>query len=511
MLTDNDKKLLNARGISEQTVSDQLARFKIGFPYLKLAGSATVGNGILQLDAQAELVAEQRWERYLAEGGSVTKFVPASGAASRMFKALLAFVNSDAEEPVEGSDVAQLIDRIFDLPFSDELDQTLQRLHNETLAEMLRTKRYKEIVAAVVGKEGMNYGQLPKGLLSFHRYSPAEVRTPLEEQMVEGAQTAAAEGNVNLHFTVSGAHRDLFEKKIESVRPGMEEKFGVKYNIGLSEQKASTDTIAADMDGNTFRDSNGNLVFRPGGHGALIANLGEIDSAVVFIKNIDNIVPDSEREATIRYKKILAGLLIEAHDTVDEYLRKLRSGVPSRDELVRMTDFLENVLCTHKAGVRDLSDSELASYLVSKFDRPLRVCGMVVNEGEPGGGPYIAYNSDGSYSPQILESTQINTCDERSVSLMAGATHFNPVDLVCYIRDIDDKPYDLTKYVDHETGFISSKSYEGRDLQALELPGLWNGAMSDWSTIFVEVPAATFNPVKTVNDLLRPVHQADKK
>ncbi len=509
-LTEKDMAVLNARGITPDTIEAQLDRFKTGFPYLRLAGSATVGKGILRLDEAAEKSALDRWEKYLADGGSVTKFVPASGAASRMFKALFAFVNGDADIPAEGSDVAKLIDDLDKLPFRAELDSVLSAKTGKDAATLKAEGRYKDIIEAIVGGDVMNYGGLPKGLLSFHRYADGAVRTPLEEQMVEGAQTAATNGKVNLHFTVSGSHLDLFAKKIEQVRPALEEKFGVKYNIGLSEQKSSTDTVAAALDNTLFRDDNGNLVFRPGGHGALIENLGDIDSTVVFVKNIDNVVPDAERAATIKYKKVIAGILIEAHDTIESYLKELDHGTPDHGKLLEMTDFLENVLCTRKEGVRELPDAELAAYLKGKFDRPLRVCGMVINEGEPGGGPYLAYNADGSYSPQILESTQIDTANADASAMMATATHFNPVDLVCYIRDIDGKPYDLKKYVDSDTGFISQKSFGGRDLRALELPGLWNGAMSDWSTIFVEVPAATFNPVKTVNDLLRPVHQADK-
>lgn len=505
--TPADAAVFAARGISQEKVQEQLHRFEQGFPFLKLAGSANVGNGILKLDAAGEEAAIKRWNRYLADGGDVTKFVPASGAASRMFKALFAFINGSEEQPEPGSDVARLLDNLDKLPFIEELNDTLMRKEGLTAAGLHTAGRNKDIIKAIVENDGMNYGGLPKGLLSFHSNENG-VRTPLEEQMAEGAQTAATNGNVNLHFTVSANHRDLFAKKISEVQPHMEKTYGVRYNISLSEQKPSTDTVAATADNEMFRDETGAPVFRPGGHGALIENLGDIDSTVIFVKNIDNVVPDSQRADTIRYKRIIGGVLIGAQDTVAQYLSELRSGNCTRARLDEMLRFLENVLCTVKEGAADLADADLAAYLEGKFNRPLRVCGMVVNEGEPGGGPYLAYNPDGSYSPQILESSQIDTNDSRSMTMMTSATHFNPVDLVCYVKDIDGNRFDLKRYVDPDTGFISSKSLSGRELKALELPGLWNGAMADWNTIFVEVPASTFNPVKTVNDLLRPIHQA---
>ena len=281
---------------------------------------------------------------------------------------------------------------------------------------------------------------------------------------------------------------------------------GVKFDISLSEQKSSTDTVAVNPDNTLFRE-NGSLVFRPGGHGALIANLNDIDHAAVFIKNIDNVVPDSLRGATLQYKQVIAGCMMQAHDKIEKYLRQINSGSYTIEDVREMIDFLHKVLNVRDEQMKHLEDADLVLYIKKKLDRPLRVCGMVRNEGEPGGGPYIAYNADGSTSPQILESHQIDLSREDYKAMMAQATHFNPVDLVCYIKDIDGKHYDLPKYVDPATGFISNKSLHGKELRALELPGLWNGAMSDWNTIFVEVPIETFNPVKTVNDLLRQAHQ----
>ena len=508
MLTKIDQNTLSSKGISEETLMSQLERFRTGFPYLRLSASANVPAGILRLTYSDEEQAQFRWQKYLADGGEVFKFVPASGAASRMFKSLFAFVNGEDDVPEPGTPVAEVIDRIEYFAFASELNDVLVKLHGKGIEALKNEGRYKDIISAIVKPEGLNYGGLPKGLLSFHKYAGGDVRTPLEEQMAEGAQTASSNGVVKLHFTVSGNHKTLFEKKIQDVKPALEKKYGVRYDISLSEQKPSTDTVAATAENELFRTKDGNLVFRPGGHGALIENLNDIDSAVVFIKNIDNVVPDSNRKATIKYKKILAGVLINVHDTVQTYLEMLNTGNDVIEDLRRMILFLHDTLNVRYDKLKYLDDKSLAEFLKAKLDRPLRVCGMVRNEGEPGGGPYIAYNADGTTSPQILESSQIDMSNPENVAMMQKATHFNPVDLVCYIKDIKGKHYDLRKYVDPDTGFISSKSYEGRELKALELPGLWNGAMSDWSTVFVEVPSATFNPVKVVNDLLRPAHQS---
>lgn len=508
MLTNNDLNTLESRGISVDTLNTQLDRFKSGFPYLRLAGSATVGNGILSPDKAFEDEAVARWDKYLAEGGDVCKFVPASGAASRMFKALFAFVNGEDNTAKPGSPVAELIEHLNELPFKGQLDDTLVKSLGKNSNELAAEGKHKEIISVIVGENGMNYGNLPKGLLTFHKYPDSTTRTPLEEQLVEGAQTAAVNGKVNVHFTVSANHHKLFTKKIEEVLPAIEKRTGLKYNISMSEQKPSTDTVAVNPDNTLFRDDNNNLVFRPGGHGALIENLGDIDATVVFIKNIDNVVPDTHRQDTIKYKKIIAGTLILAHDKIAHFSQLLNENKYTEADLKEMAEFASKTLNIKADGLSSLDDAKQAEWFKTKFNRPLRVCGMVRNEGEPGGGPYIAYNQDGTASPQILESTQINTNDAESLAMMKNATHFNPVDLVCYIKDLEGKHFNLAKHVDHNTGFISEKSLAGRDLRALELPGLWNGAMSDWNTIFIEVPVSTFNPVKTVNDLLRPMHKA---
>ena len=507
MLTTEDMKTLEAKGVSQSELESQIERFKTGFPFLKIANSAQIGNGIMKLTSDEEAEAVARWKKYLADGGEVCKFVPASGAASRMFKSLFSFVEGEADVPAEGSDVAKLIADIHNLAFIGELNEVVLKLYSKDVDTLIAEGEYKKVIAAIILPEGLNYGNLPKGLLTFHAYADGTTRTPVEEQLVEGAQSATgADGVVHLHFTVSGNHRQLFADKLAAKVPALEEKMGVKFDISMSEQKASTDTVAVNPDNTLFRE-NGNLVFRPGGHGALIANLNDINHAAVFIKNIDNVVPDSFREATLQYKQVIAGCMMQAHDKIEEYLRKINNGNYTIEDVREMIDFLHKTLNVRDEQMKHLEDVDLVLYIKNKLNRPLRVCGMVRNEGEPGGGPYIAYNADGSTSPQILESHQIDLSREDYKAMMAQATHFNPVDLVCYIKDIDGNHYDLPKYVDPATGFISNKSLHGKELRALELPGLWNGAMSDWYTIFVEVPIETFNPVKTVNDLLRPTHQ----
>lgn len=504
-MTEQDLNTLAAKGITPEQVEAQLSRFKTGFPFLKIVDSATAGNGIMQLTSEQQAAAVERWNRYLAEGGEACKFVPASGAASRMFKSLFNFVDGDSDVPAAESEPARVVEHIEEFAFFPALNAACERVHGKSVAELKAEGRGKDIVACIIGREGLNYGNLPKGLLQFHAYVGEEAHTPVEEHIAEGAATAVAQGGtLHLHFTVSPDHRKLFEQKLATAIPAAESAYGIKIDVSLSEQKSSTDTIAANLDGSPFRTEEGKLLFRPGGHGALIENLGDLTSAVVFVKNIDNVVPASHRTSTIEWKKILAGELMLIHDTLAAWLTELRSGNCSIERQREMIAYMHNVLNIRDPRMKTMSDADLEGFLIEKFDRPLRVCGMVVNEGEPGGGPFIAVNPDGSSSPQILESHQIAP---EFKDLMQKATHFNPVDLVCYIHNSEGKTYDLKKHVDPATGFISQKSAHGRELQALELPGLWNGAMSDWNTVFVEVPASTFNPVKTVGDLLRDSHR----
>ena len=504
MLLPSDEITLQKRGISKQQIEEQLRSFVTGFPFLEIKSAASIGNGLLRLsdDDMKKYLAE--WDQFLKTDAGVLKFVPASGAASRMFKDLFSFLDHENEKP-EGSFEKKFFDEIEKFAFYDDLNEACLNNEGKTIPELVLSGRFKDVVSDLLNSNGLSYGSLPKGLLRFHSY-PAEKRTPMQEHLVEGALYASAGGKVNIHFTVSAEHRELFEKHLNESLPAYEDKYSVKYNVGFSEQKPSTDTVAADSDNQPFRED-GELVFRPGGHGALIANLNDLDYDVIFIKNIDNVVPDSLKEPTVVYKKLIAGLLVSLQKQAFAYLKELENEQISDAKLAVITQFCESKLNNHHAGIKSLKGDELRRYLIIKLNRPMRVCGMVKNVGEPGGGPFLTVNQDGTVSPQILESSQIDQSNAEDKAKMMNSSHFNPVDLVCGVKNYKGEKFDLLKYVDKNTGFISLKSKSGRELKALELPGLWNGAMSDWNTIFVEVPIETFNPVKTVNDLLRKEHQ----
>jgi hypothetical protein len=416
-----------------------------------------------------------------------------------MFKNMFAFVDADYDVPTTDFE-KKYFDSIEKFAFYDALDAACQKNEGKGIKSLIADGNYKAVAANMLKAEGLNYGQLPKGLLLFHKY-PEGARTPMEEHLVEGALYAASNGEAHVHFTVSHEHMELFKAKVSQKVDFFAKKFGVHYDITFSEQKPSTDTVAANPDGTPFRNSDGSLLFRPGGHGALIENLNEIDADVIFVKNIDNVVPDRLKTDTVIWKQIIAGVLVTLQEKAFEYLRILDAGATDA-QLAEMAKFVRENLCTDPKGQKEDAD-----YLRGKLNRPMRVCGVVKNVGEPGGGPFLTYNQDGTVSLQILESSQIDKSNKEYMDMFTQGTHFNPVDLVCAVKDYKGQPFDLPKYVDVTTGFISQKSKSGKELQALELPGLWNGAMSNWSTVFVEVPLSTFNPVKTVNDLLRNQHQ----
>ncbi len=495
MFSQIDQQQILDRGATLRQVKEQIEHFKNGFPWMKIVGPATPERGIKVLDPQAVQAAVAYYQQAAIQGKS--KFVPASGAASRMFKDMfqgLAELEAGKDLPADAPG-AKLAARIKDFAFyTPELfgePEDSAAYRQETLKKLLK-------------EDGLAYGSKPKGVLKFHRYQD-EVRTAIAEHLVEAQKYMRnADGTCNLTITISPEHQGLFEEAIGAIKEAYEKKYGVKYNITFTFQDKATDTIAVTPDNKPFRKADGSLLFRPAGHGALIYNLNKVADELVSIKNIDNVSHEKLLPVTAEYKQVLMGCALQLRDKIFSYLRQLEEN-PSVQLCNEIENFLDKELCIQMPLAH--SEQERLQMLRTKLNRPIRVCGMVRNEGEPGGGPYVIAGKDGCTSLQILESVQINKADAGAMGAMSHATHFNPVDLVCCLLDYKGKHFDLLKHVDPEAGFMSSKSFEGRELKALELPGLWNGAMSDWNTLFVEVPIETFNPVKVVLDLLRPAHQ----
>jgi predicted HAD superfamily phosphohydrolase YqeG len=491
------------QGMSLDLVQQQLTHFAEGFPFLPIVKEATIGDGIIAL-SEEEITHFKHTYPEKAAQIKVVKFVPASGAASRMFKDLFSFLESDGDIS-QNNFVSKFITHLEKFAFYADLDAEMRK-SGSSINEALEKGNYKLIVATLLNEDGLGYGQLPKGLLKFHHYEDHD-RTPTYEHFVEGVLYALGKGNtVRLHFTVSPEHEDKFKQEVAAIQPKLEQQYGVQFEVSYSQQKKSTDTIAVNMDNTPFEEEDGSLLFRPAGHGALLENLNDIDADLIFIKNIDNEVPDRIKEPTKDYKRAIGGLLLQIQEQVFKSLKTLdqdqEGGVIVGEQV--LSDVLGGKLPDHYQG---FSTAQKSNYLKDKLNRPLRVCGMVKNTGEPGGGPFWVQEDDGSLSLQIAETAQIDLNDSKQKAIFQASTHFNPVDLVCATKDYMGNKFDLLKFRDMRTGFITEKSKSGRNLKALELPGLWNGSMAGWNTLFVEVPLITFNPVKTVNDLLREEHQ----
>ncbi|MDR1552854.1 MAG: DUF4301 family protein [Prevotellaceae bacterium] len=491
MLSEKDLYKLSETGIDKTTVQKQLKRFETGFPFLNIKSAANADRGVLRLSADEQKKFEEIYENF---DGSKMKFVPASGAASRMFKSLF-----EAKEMLEAGANADIVNST-NFAIKQFFENITKFAFYDDLAKC-KISSNAEILNSLLTPQGLNYGNLPKGVLLFHKYANFK-RTPFEEHLVEAAvysQETTAK-TANLHFTVSTEHVALFENLLNQAVKSYANRYGINYKINFSTQKKTTDTIAVTKDNLPFRNSDGSLVFYPGGHGALLENLNEINSDIIFIKNIDNVVPETKLDETVRWKKIIAGVLIDCKNKICEYINCLQCGDDTKtDEII---DFFSKKLCV------DFPKGANKEILLAKLNRPVRVCGMVKNEGEPGGGPFVITENDGTTSLQILESSQIDKNNKTAMEIFASSTHFNPVDLVCWTKNYKGEKFNLTDFRDDSTGFISEKSKAGKEIKVLELPGLWNGAMSNWNTLFVETPIETFNPVKTVNDLLREQHQA---
>ena len=515
MFTDKDLQQFKEKGIEVSQVERQLENFKKGFPFVRLAAPATVGNGIIAFSEQEADNWENYYQNHFADH-DILKFVPASGAASRMFKHLHEFRQKYRGTPEDiaayeadksFNSVYNFFTNIKKFAFYEDLKAALAK-DGYDLEELLGKKDFNVILDYFLGDKGLGYSKLPKGLLLFHRY-PEGPRTALEEHLVEAARYAVnKDGIATVHFTVSPEHQKRFEAKVNDSKGKYEEKYHVKMDVSYSQQKPSTDTIAVDMNNEPFREEDGSILFRPGGHGALIENLNDLQGDIIFVKNIDNVVPDRLKDTTVKYKKVIGGLLLNLQDVAFDYLDELEDGNVSDERLKEIEKFAnERLNIFIPEAYRGFDKMEKIDFLYNKLNRPMRVCGMVKNEGEPGGGPFWVKDENDELSLQIIESSQIDFSKPDQKEIVSKATHFNPVDLVCGVRDFKGEQFDLREFVDPQTGFISQKSKDGRDLKAQELPGLWNGAMADWNTVFVEVPLITFNPVKTVNDLLREQHQ----
>ncbi len=507
--TAKDVQQLEEKGISKEKITDQIATFKEGIPFVKLKKTAIVGDGIHQYTKEEQNALITFFETHKREL-SLLKFVPASGAASRMFKAMYNFLEvyspdqGSLEEYLDTSGdkaVKQFVEQITHLPFYDEI---MMRITGSYSSE---GEKVCQFVKTMLSEDGLNYGFYPKGLLLFHRYDEGAV-TPFEEHLKEASYYAKTQGQAQLHFTISVQHEELFKVEEAKATPKISEKTDTTFTVSYSNQKPSTDTLAVTLENVPFRNADGTILFRPGGHGALIENLNDQEADVIFIKNIDNVVVESNLNAVADSKKMLAGVLLKVQQKAFTFAKALEEEEVTSHLLKNVKGFLEQELNVRLPENYDsFSVNDQVAILKDKINRPIRICGMVKNEGEPGGGPFWIQDKNGNISLQIIESAQVDMDNHDQVAIFKNSTHFNPVDLVCGVKNYKGEKYQLLNFVDAKQGFITEKTKEGKALKALELPGLWNGAMAFWNTLFVEVPLVTFNPVKTVNDLLKPSHQ----
>ena len=513
--TENDIKQIKDKGLTLQQVESQIELFKSGIPFTNIAEAATINNGIIGLNE--ELISQSI--KHLdsnKDSISLLKFVPASGAATRMFKFLFKFLKdyNPNRESLNAfinknnfKDLAYFIVGIEKFPFYNEVIEILKSKDID-FNKLSSQDKVLHFAKAMLEEAQLNFGNSPKGLLPFHKYKSSHISTAFEEHLYEAAVYASVNNKAQLHFTISERFKDKFDEEFKRIEEYVEDNTGVSFEISFSYQQESTDTIAVTPKDKPFRNDDGTLLFRPSGHGALLKNLNALEADIIFVKNIDNVVVKQYKEEVAKYKKVLAGILLKLQDKAFGYMRVLDKTHISEEEFNDIETFLANEMCIKISGeYHKYLDKYKIEYLREKLDRPIRICGMVKNEGEPGGGPFWVRDLYGNESLQIVESAQINLKNKKQKSLLKNATHFNPVDLVCGVKNYKGEKYNLEKFVDHNAAFITMKTKVGKDLKALELPGLWNGSMANWNTIFVEVPIITFNPVKTVNDLLKAPHQ----
>lgn len=513
-LSERDLQQLHRLGITPAEIERQLRLFREPPPPLSLRRPCRLGDGILRIDRQRQMRLLERW-RDLTRGRTLVKFVPASGAATRMFGDLSRSSSAETRSQPDRGEAAttreavtdRFLDALDGFAFRDSLARTLADAGLE-LEHLVRRRQPQPILRHLLNREGLGYRHLAKALVHFHRYDSG-ARTALEEQLREGVGYATtADGVCRIHLTAPPQQLPAFEGLLRGVRRDIERDSGIRLQVDFSTQSPSTDTIAVSPDNRLFRRRDGSLLLRPAGHGALIDNLQSLQADVVFIKNIDNVAHVHLQEIGIHWKRVLGGLLLELHEGIAGVMARLEAEPRSREPVDLALDVLTRRLAHEPPPALAAADPEARrDYVVQRLQRPLRVCGMVENLGEPGGGPFWVADRDGGLSGQIVERAQIDLESENQEAAWAASTHFNPVDLVCFLRDHLGRPFDLSRFVDPTTAFVTRKTHAGRPLKALERPGLWNGAMAGWNTIFVEVPRETFCPAKTVFDLLRPEHQ----
>ncbi|HET7361122.1 MAG TPA: DUF4301 family protein [Salinimicrobium sp.] len=507
-----DLSQIKERGMTPETIEEQIGVFKRGNIVANLREAANVKNGIdfYSDEKKEELIALYESQKDKLD---ILKFVPASGAATRMFKSLYEFLekyepkNELVEDYVERKNDPKLelfFRRMPDLPFFGDIKKNI-----EDFDALRESERQFKFVKAMLG-EGYELGDAPKGLVPFHLYK-TYAATAFEEHLREAADYAVSNGKSKIHFTVTKAHLHKFEEEYKRIRQRLEEETGIKFEISFSFQDQKTDTLAVDENNEPIRDENGKLFFRPGGHGALLDNLNQQQADLIFIKNIDNVVVPKHRDILAENKKMLAGRLLQLQKKTFEYLKILEEEDVSEEKLNTMLAFMQKQLNSGLSFEEEgTGKDEKIAFIKRKLNRPIRVCGMVKNEGEPGGGPFWTTDKSGEISLQIVESAQIDFDNYQQSKIAQEASHFNPVDLVCGTKNHKGETFNLHDFVDRDAGFISNKTQNGKPLKALEHPGLWNGGMANWITIFVEVPIETFNPVKTVADLLKPTHQVNR-
>lgn len=514
MFTENDIQQIRNKGISLDQVNAQVSRIKKGMSYSNLIAAATIGTGIEKYN-NAETKALIEFYHAKQENLNIIKFVPASGAASRMFKFLFQFLNNfdPSKEGIHNyiertNDVLikTLIVNLEKFPFYEPVLLKLKET-NVNFDNLSQDAMYVEFVKTMLNEEALNYSFFPKGLLPFHKYKDGAL-TAFQEHLFESTLYASSNGNANLHFTVSEKHHEYFNSELNKFKSELEEKTSMAFNISFSYQKEATEVLALTTNNTVFRNDDDSILFRPAGHGALLENLNDLDNDIIFIKNIDNIVVADTNVKVSAYKELLAGVLLKVQEQAFRFLNQLDGKSVSEDDLNEMIGFASNKMnLVFDDTFKSLNLEEKVAYLKDKLNRPIRVCGMVKNEGEPGGGPFWVKDENGNTSLQIVEFAQIDIDNKTQSDIVKNATHFNPTDLVCGVKNYKGEKFNLMDFVDPEAAFITMKTQNGIDIQALELPGLWNGSMAYWNSIFVEVPLETFNPVKTVNDLLKEPHQ----